>query len=116
MAVHSACWPVCVDSGSAICGYRSVWRWAITVYNGVGALAFLPFVRCAFLNSTSLVEDQSCRIWLDPPWMYKEIFHPNWTPGFLGFLGLTGLVIYLLYFAYFIVVRLGKQGRSATGH
>ncbi len=92
------------------------WRWAITVYNAVGALAFLPFVRCAFLNSTSLVENQSCRIWLDPPWMYKEIFHPNWTPGFLGLLGLTGLVIYLLYFAYFIVVRLGKQGRSATGH
>jgi hypothetical protein len=48
--------------------------------------------------------------------MYKEIFHPNLTPGFLGFLGLMGLVAYLICFGYFVVVKLGRQGRSATGH
>ncbi|MDY7020521.1 MAG: DUF3177 family protein [Cyanobacteriota bacterium] len=92
------------------------WRWAVSIYNGLGAVILIPFVRCAFLGSEDLVTDQSCRIWLDPPWVYKEIFHPNWTPGFLGFLGLFGLGIYVLCFAYFVLVKLGKQGRSATGH
>ncbi|MEL7036787.1 MAG: DUF3177 family protein [Cyanobacteria bacterium J06592_8] len=92
------------------------WRWAVSIYNGLGALLLIPFVRCAFLSSENLIADQSCRIWLDPPWVYKEIFHPNWTPEFLGFLGLFGLVVYVLCFAYFVVVKLGKQGRSATGH
>lgn len=92
------------------------WRWAISVYNLIGALAFIPFLRCAFLDSTGLIADQTCRIWLDPPWMYKEIFHPTWTPGFLGFLGLSGLAIYLIYLGYFVVVKLGRQGRSATGN
>ncbi len=92
------------------------WRWAMTVYNGIGALLFLPSLRCAFLSSKDLLADGSCRVWLDPPWMYKEIFHPNWTAGFLGFLGLASLVIYLLYFGYFLLVRLGRQGRSATGN
>jgi hypothetical protein len=92
------------------------WRWAVSVYNILGVLAFLPFLRCAFLDTKGLIADQTCRVWLDPPWMYKEIFHPNLTPGFLGFLGLMGLVAYLICFGYFVVVKLGRQGRSATGH
>ncbi|MEB3279394.1 MAG: DUF3177 family protein [Lyngbya sp.] len=92
------------------------WRWAVSIYNGLGILAFIPFLRCAFLDTKGLIAEQSCRVWLDPPWMYKEIFHPNWTPGFLGFLGLSGLVFYLICFGYFLVVKLGRQGRSATGH
>jgi hypothetical protein len=91
------------------------WRWAVSVYNGIGAIVFLPSLKCAFSGSKDLLADPTCRIWLDPPWGYKEIFHPNWTAGFIGFLGLASLVIYLLYFGYFILVRLGKQGRSATG-
>ncbi|MGB3402513.1 MAG: DUF3177 family protein [Microcoleaceae cyanobacterium] len=91
------------------------WRWAVSVYNGIGAIIFLPSLKCAFSGSKELLADPACRIWLDPPWAYKEIFHPNWTAGFIGFLGLAGLVIYLLYFGYFVLVRLGKQGRSATG-
>lgn len=92
------------------------WRWAMSVYNGIGAIVFLPFLKCAFFGSKDLLADPSCRIWLDPPWGYQELFHPDWTAGFLGFLGLAGLVIYLLYFGYFLLVRLGKQGRSATGN
>ena len=92
------------------------WRWAVSIYNGLGALIFIPFLRCAFFDTKGLIADQSCRVWLDAPWMYKEIFHPNLTPGFLGFLGLSALVFYLVCFGYFIVVKLGRQGRSATGH
>ncbi len=92
------------------------WRWAVSVYNGLGALLFIPFLRCAFLDTNGLISDQTCRIWLDTPWMYKEMFHPNLTPQFLGFFGLSGLVVYLICFGYFVVVKLGRQGRSATGH
>ena len=28
-------------------------------------------------------------------------------------MGAMGLTVYILYFAYFLLVRLGKQGRSA---
>jgi hypothetical protein len=31
----------------------------------------------------------------------------------LGFFGLVGLSFYTLYFAHFLLIRLGKQGRSA---
>lgn len=96
-------------------GFTS-WRWAVSVYNGIGAIVFLPSLKCAFSGSKDLLAAPSCRIWLDPPWGFKALFHPNWTAGFIGFLGLAGLVIYLLYFGYFLLVRLGKQGRSATGY
>lgn len=94
----------------------TAWRWAMTGYNLVGALLFLPSVQCAFLTTQALVQDQSCRMWLDPPWMYREIFHPNLTPQFLGFLGLVGLIFYVAFLSYFIVVTLRRQGRSATGY
>ena len=71
----------------------TAWRWAITVYSE-------PF----------------CRVWLDPPWLYKQMFHPTANPQFLGLLGLIGLAIYVIYLSYFVLIRLGKQGRSATGN
>lgn len=92
------------------------WRWAITVYNAIGALIFLPSLRCAFFGAEDLLADPGCRIWLDPPWMYKQIFHPGWNPPFLGFLAIVGLLIYVGCFAYFVVIRLRRQGRSATGN
>jgi hypothetical protein len=87
------------------------WRWAITIYCSLGVIAFIPFLSCAF--STGAVETPFCQVWLQAPWRYKEIIHPNATPGFLGFLGIIGLVSYVLYFIYFIVIRLARQGRSA---
>jgi hypothetical protein len=87
------------------------WRWAITIYCSLGVMAFIPFLSCAF--STGAVETSFCQVWLQAPWRYKEIIHPNATPGFLGFLGIIGLVSYVLYFLYFIFIRLAKQGRSA---
>jgi hypothetical protein len=89
----------------------TAWRWAITVYSTLGALALVPFLPCAF--SKGAIDSPFCHVWLEPPLLYKDIFHPNYKPGFLGFLGMVGLLIYVLYFSYFVLIRLGKQGRSA---
>mgnify|MGYP006421704227 CR=1 FL=1 len=92
----------------------SVWRWAATLYNLVGALAMLPFLRCSFLPTQQIVETPTCTVWLEVPWRYREIFHSANTPQFLGFIGILGLTIYILYFVYFVVFRITKQGRYTT--
>lgn len=91
------------------------WRWAISVYMGLGALVQLSTLNCAFSDKLALLQNPSCRIWLDPPWGYKLMFHPNSTEGFLGFLGLAALLFYVACFGWFVLVRLKRQGRSATG-
>lgn len=87
------------------------WRWAITVYSTLGVLAQLPFLQCAV--STTAFDSQFCRVWLEPPSLFAYYIHPNSKPAFLGFLGIVGLIIYALSFIYFVLVKLGKQGRSA---
>ena len=87
------------------------WRWAVTIYASLGAIASLPFLSCSFFPAA--IVTSFCQVWLEAPLGYQAFFHPNATPGFLGFLGLLGLVFYIFYFAYFLVFRLGKQGRSA---
>lgn len=89
------------------------WRWAITAYCIVGVMFQIPFLGCAFSRET--IASASCQVWLEAPFLFKEIFHANTRVGTLGFLGIVGLIIYLLYLLYFVFVRLGKQGRSATG-
>lgn len=91
------------------------WRWAVSLYCGLGAIAQLPVLRCALMGTDALVKEPFCRLWLDPPWAFREALHPTTRPFFLGFLALVGLAIYVLYLGYFVVVRLGRQGRSATG-
>lgn len=88
------------------------WRWATTFYCILGALATIPFLVCAF--SETAIASSYCRVWFEAPLLFKEYFHPNTKPGFLGFLGIISLVIYVLYLSYFVLVKLGKQGRSAT--
>lgn len=87
------------------------WRWAITVYSLLGALAQIPFVPCGF--SKQALETQFCGVWLNPPWLYKDYFHHNTDARVLGFFGFVGLLVYVSYFCYFALVKLGKQGRSA---
>jgi hypothetical protein len=87
------------------------WRWAMTLYCVLGAIANVFFVPCAFASDATA--QNHCRIWLQAPWQYKSLMHPNATTGFLGFLGMTGLIIYLIYFFYFLLFRLIKQGRIA---
>jgi hypothetical protein len=89
----------------------TAWRWAVTLYNIIGAAILLPFLPCAFSNARFAAAD--CQIWLAPPLLYREYFHAGYTPGFLGFFGILGLAVYLASLAWFVFVRLGKQGRQA---
>lgn len=91
------------------------WRWAMTIYCAIGTVAQLITLPCALKPTEVLVKEASCRVWLEPTWLYREYFHGNTNPSFLGAIGVLGLGIYVLYLAYFVMFRLGKQGRSATG-
>ncbi|QKQ73520.1 DUF3177 family protein [Nostoc sp. TCL240-02] len=88
------------------------WRWATTVYCILGTLAFIPFLGCAF--SANVMKTAYCRVWFEVPLLFKEYFHANSKAEFLGFLGITTLVIYVVYLSYFVLIKLGKQGRSAS--
>ena len=87
------------------------WRWAVSVYSGIGAVVVAFFLPCAFARVRFAGE--ACQTWLEPPLLYKEIFHGGYTNGFLAFFGILGLIIYLLALGYFVFIRLGRQGRSA---
>lgn len=89
----------------------NAWRWAISVYCSIGAIATLPFLQCAI--STEAIVSPFCRTLLEPPLLFKEYFHPNTSSGFLGFLGMVGLIFYVCCLIYFVFFKLGKQGRSA---
>ena len=89
----------------------TAWRWAVTVYSTAGAVFVAFFLPCAF--SKARFASAACQTWLQPPLLYKEIFHGGYTNGFLAFFGLVGLLIYLASLTYFIFIRLGRQGRSA---
>lgn len=88
------------------------WRWATTIYCILGSLASIPFLGCAFSANPS--NNPNCSVWFEAPLLFKEFFHPNTSAGFLGILSIICLVIYVLYLSYFVLIKLGKQGRSAT--
>ncbi|WP_138498545.1 DUF3177 family protein [Nostoc sp. PA-18-2419] len=88
------------------------WRWATTVYCILGAVTSALFLSCAF--SGNALKTPYCRVWFEAPLLFKEYFHANSKAEFLGFLGIIGLVIYVLYLSYFVLIKLGKQGRTAT--
>jgi hypothetical protein len=87
------------------------WRWAITIYSAIGAIATLPLLQCGFVPGT--VKTPMCQAWLEPAFLFKQYFHANSKPEFLGFLGMSALFLYVLFLSYFVLIRLGKQGRSA---
>ncbi len=88
------------------------WRWATSIYCVLGALATIPFLGCAF--SGTALKAPYCKVWLEAPLLFKEYFHPNTNAGFLGFLGIAGLIFYVLCLSYFVIIKLGKQGRTAA--
>ncbi|MGD1703801.1 DUF3177 family protein [Dapis sp. BLCC M229] len=92
------------------------WRWAATIYNLIGIISQIPFIVCAFKSRNDLLNEPFCNVWLDPPWLFKQIIHPDWPQEFIGFLGFSGLVIYTIFLCYFVLVKLQRQGRSATGN
>ncbi|MEM8675472.1 MAG: DUF3177 family protein [Cyanobacteria bacterium P01_G01_bin.67] len=88
------------------------WRWAITAYCVLGAIAKSIFLPCGLSRSTA--ETAFCQVWFEAPQAYRNLLHTKpGNEGFLGFVGSVGLVIYVIYLAYFVLIRLGKQGRSA---
>ena len=88
------------------------WRWAITFYCVLGAIAHALFLPCSVVAGN--LETDFCQVWLEAPQAYQQFFHPKpGNEGVLGFMGATGLIVYLIYLAYFVLIRLGKQGRSA---
>lgn len=87
------------------------WRWAVSIYSLLDAIAQLPFLQCAV--SKNALASPLCRAALEPPLVFKDYFHPNSTSQFLGFLGIVGLVVYVACLSYFVLFKLGKQGRSA---
>lgn len=89
------------------------WRWAVTIYAIVAALGQGLFLDCAFVPEA--IGRGACQAWLEPPLMFKDIFHSQAKPGTLGFFAVVALGIYLLYLGYFVFFRFPKQGRSATG-
>lgn len=93
----------------------NAWRWAITIYSGLGAVTQLFFLNCAFKSQVALLNDDYCNIWLAAPWGYREFFHANTRVSVLGFLGIISLLIYFIYLGYFMLIKLPKQGRSASG-
>jgi Protein of unknown function (DUF3177) len=89
------------------------WRWGITIYCAIAALLQVPYLKCA--ASVAAVSTQECQVWLEPPLVFKSIFHANIRPEKIGFLAIMALVVYGLYLGYFLLFKLTKQGRSATG-
>ena len=89
----------------------SIWRWAVSAYCLLGTIAIIPFMKCAFVSGAT--DTPFCMAWLEPTWLYREYFHAGSRPQFLGIIGVIFLILYVLYLAYFVILRLGKQGRSA---
>jgi hypothetical protein len=97
--------------GSALKLTFNSWRWGITLYSILGAIAQLANLQCAF--SAGAIAQPSCQAWIEPTLVFKDYFHPNTSPQFLGFLGIVGLIFYVICLSYFVVFKLGKQGRFA---
>jgi len=89
----------------------NAWRWAITIYCAIGAVVQLLFMGCAF--SATEFAGSTCQTWLEPSLLLKDAIHGGLTGGFLAFWGLAGLAIYAACLGYFLLVKLGRQGRSA---
>ena len=88
----------------------SSWRWAITLYCVLGAIATLPFLNCV---SPANFKTDFCQVWLQAPSIFKEYFHHGNDVSGLGNFGIVGLTMYIAYFCYFAFVKLNKRGRSA---
>ena len=88
------------------------WRWAITLYCLLGAIAQIPSLGCAF--SAGAMREPFCQTWIEPPLIFKDYFHPNTSTQFLGFLAYAALIFYVVCLGYFVFFKLGKQGRFAT--
>ncbi len=91
----------------------TAWRWAISLYCALGAVAQLFFLNCAF--SKTAIAAPSCQVWLEAPFLFKQVLHSGTRVGTLGFWAIAALIVYLGFLLYFVFFRLSRQGRSAAG-
>lgn len=89
----------------------SSWRWAMTVYCGIGTLFGITFLGCGFEPFDQLGD--RCRVLLEAPLQFKAIFHSGISIDNLAFAGVVSLVVYLVCFAAFVMFSLPKNGRIA---
>lgn len=90
----------------------TAWRWAATLYCSISAVAAAFFIPCGLSGIAQA--GSFCTVWQEVPWAYRALIHSEpGNQGLLGFMGAMGLCVYGLYLVYFLLVRLGKQGRSA---
>ena len=96
----------------------TAWRWSVSAYCVIGALLQLPVLRCAFLPGIAVLDPANealCYLWMQPPFAFREVFHPTTKAWFLGGIGVVGLVLYVAYLGYFVFFRFNKRKRSALG-
>jgi hypothetical protein len=91
----------------------TAWRWAITVYCLLGAVAQIPFINCGF--SKEAFAGANCQVWLEAPLLYQQMLHAGAKASTLGFYASGALILYVFYLCYFIILKLPKQGRTAVG-
>lgn len=90
----------------------NAWRWATTIYCVAAAVVQVPYLKCAASKAASTAAE--CQAWVQPPLLYKSIFHAATKTEKLGFVAIIALLLYGLYLGYFILFKFTKQGRIAT--
>lgn len=90
----------------------AAWRWAVSLYFALGAVAQLFFLNCAF--SKTAIAAPRCQVWLEAPFLFKQALHPGSRVGTLGFWAIVALIIYVGFLLYFVFFKLSRQGRSAA--
>ncbi|WP_338429985.1 DUF3177 family protein [Synechococcus elongatus] len=91
----------------------TAWRWAVTIYSGLGLLLSARSLPCSFLPREVIVQDAICNFWLSPPYGLREWLLSGYKPGLISFFGVFGLVVYGLCLVQFLLTRLPRQGRCA---
>jgi Protein of unknown function (DUF3177) len=90
----------------------NAWRWATTIYCIAAAVVQVPYLKCA--ASKAALSAAECQVWIEPPLLYKSIFHATTKTEKLGFLAIIALLLYGLYLGYFVIFKFTRQGRIAA--
>jgi hypothetical protein len=91
----------------------TTWRWGTTLYCVLALLLQIPYITCGFAQGA--ISTPTCQVWLEPSILFQQMFHAGSRSATLGFLASGALILYLFYLCYFVLLKLPKQGRSATG-
>ena len=96
-----------------------IWRWSLTVFTGVGAVASGASLQCLGGWQVSDV----CALWQHPPAGFSQLlanglnflFGAPWTTEGARVVGWFCLVVYVGFFLQWVLVRWPRFGRVAGG-